>query len=83
MRDALSKQLSDAKVDSKAVCVGLWKSKDKQTLRKVFRGPKGGIYTQTAAGTKIAPEEWEPMEEAEVDDKMAAHEAWKAASPSK
>ena len=63
--------------------VGLWTSKDKQTVRKVFRGPKGGIYTQTAAGTKISPEEWAEMDEAEAGRRIAAHEEWKAASPTK
>eukprot|EP00964_Phaeocystis_antarctica_P106746 scaffold71553_cov71-Phaeocystis_antarctica.AAC.1 len=32
--EELTKQLRGAKVDSKHACVGLWTSKDKQTVRK-------------------------------------------------
>ena len=82
--EELTKQLRGAKVDSKHACVGLWTSKDKQTVRKVLRGPKKGIYTQTEAGTKMFnPEDWVEMPEAEADIRIAAHENWKASSPTK
>ena len=81
--EELTKQLSGAKV-SKPECVGLWTSKDQQTVRKVLRGPKNGIYTQTEAGTKMFnPEDWVEMTEAEADRRIAAHEEWKASSPTK
>ena len=65
--------------------IGLYKTKDKQTVRAVFKGPKGGIYTKTPSGSRSRPknEDWEPMEEAEVKQRIAQHEAWKSASPSK
>ena len=81
--NALTKQVGKLNVKPEDTVVGLWTSKDKQTVRKVFRGPKGGIYTQTAAGTKISPEEWAEMDEAEAGRRIAAHEEWKAASPTK
>ena len=84
--DALTKKVGklNVKVDSKHECVGLWTSKDKQTVRKVLRGPKKGIYTQTEAGTKMFnPEDWVEMPEAEADIRIAAHENWKASSPTK
>ena len=65
--------------------IGLYKTKDKQAVRAVFKGPKGGIYTKTPSGSRSRPknEDWEPMEEAEVKQRIAQHEAWKSASPSK
>ena len=83
--DALTKQLRKVKVDSKDVCVGLYKTKDKQTVRKVYQGPMGGIYTETKGGSKPKPDDadWEQMTEAEADRRIAAHEEWKASSPTK
>jgi hypothetical protein len=81
--EQIEELMGKLKVKAADTVVGLWTSKDKQTVRKVFRGPKGGIYTQTAAGTKISPEEWAEMDEAEAGRRIAAHEEWKAASPTK
>ena len=81
--EQIEELMGKLKVKSGDTVVGLWTSKDKQTVRKVFRGPKGGIYTQTAAGTKISPDEWAEMDEAEACRRIAAHEEWKAASPTK
>jgi len=81
--EQIEELMGKLKVKSGDTVVGLWTSKDKQTVRKVFRGPKRGIYTQTAAGTKISPDEWAEMDEAEACRRIAAHEEWKAASPTK
>ena len=83
--EELTKELRAAKVDSKAECVGLWTSKDKQTVRKVYQGPKGGIHTVTKGDSKVKPDDadWERMPEAEADRRIAAHEEWKASSPTK
>ena len=67
-----------------AECVGVWKSKDKNTLRKVYKGPKNGIYMLTPSKVTITKtSDWEPLDESEVDERIAAHEAWKQASPTK
>ena len=46
-----------------AVCVGVWKSKDKHTVRKVFKGPKNGIYMLTPSKVFLTNADWEPMDE--------------------
>ena len=81
--EELTKQLSAAKVDSKDKCAGLWTSKDGNTVRKVFEGPKGRKYYLTAAGTKVTTEEYKVMPEAEADRRIAEHQAWKASAPAK
>ena len=47
--EELTKQLGKVKVKAQpnAECVGLWTSKDKQTVRKVFAGPRGGFHMLT------------------------------------
>ena len=83
--EELTKQLRAAKVDSKAECVGLYTTKDKQTVRKVYEGRLGGIYTESKGGSKAKPDDadWVRMTEAEADLRVAAHEEWKASSPTK
>ena len=83
--EELTKQLSAAKVDSKDKCAGVWTSKDKNTVRKVYEGPKGRKYYVTASGTKVTVTkgDWEAMDESEADKRIAAHEAWKLSSPTK
>ena len=83
--EELTKKLSAARVDSKAECIGLYTTKDKQTVRKVYQGPMGGIYTETKGGSKSKPDaaDWERMTEADADIRIAAHENWKASSPTK
>ena len=73
----------EAKADSKII--GLHTSKDKKKVRSVFKGPKGGVFIMTPGGhrTQVEATEYEPMEEAEVNERIAAHEAWLASSPTK
>ena len=65
--------------------IGLHTSKDKKKVRSVFKGPKGGVFIMTPGGhrTQVEATEYEPMEEAEVNERIAAHEAWLASSPTK
>ena len=83
--EELTKQLRAAKLNSKHECVGLYTTKKKDDVRKVYLGPMGGIYTETKGGSKPKPDDadWERMPEAEVDRRIAAHEEWKASSPTK
>ena len=83
--EELTKKLSAARVDSKAECIGLYTTKDKQTVRKVYEGRLGGIYTESKGGSKSKPDDadWVRMTEAEADLRVAAHEEWKASSPTK
>ena len=65
--------------------IGLHTSKDKQKVRAVFKGPKDGVFIITPGGnrTRVEDGEYEPMDEAEVNKRIEAHEAWLASSPTK
>ena len=66
-----------------APCAGLWTSKDKQTLRKVFAGPRGGFHMLTPSKMTLKIGEFEETTEAKAERRIAAHEEWKASSPTK
>ena len=54
--------------------------------QRVFdEGRLGGIYTESKGGSKSKPDaaDWVRMTEAEADLRVAAHEEWKASSPTK
>ena len=65
--------------------IGLHISKDKKKVREVFKGPKDGVFIITPGGnrTRVEDGEYEPMDEAEVNKRIEAHEAWLASSPTK
>ena len=73
----------NVKEQPNAPCVGLWTSKDKNTVRKVFAGPRGGYHMLTPSKVTLKIGEFEKMDESEADKRIAAHEAWKASSPTK
>ena len=66
-----------------APCAGLWTSKDKQTVRKVFAGPRGGFHMLTPSKVTLKIGDWQDVTEAEAERRIAAHEEWKASSPTK
>jgi len=57
--------------------VGLWTSHNKKVVRKVFEGTNQGCYYKTDTGNKIYldDDEWVVMSEADVEKRIAAHEA--------
>ena len=75
--EELTKALGKTKVGTGPPVVGLWTSHNKKVVRKVFEGPNDGCYYKTNTGNKIYldPDEWDEMSEANVEKRIAAHEA--------
>ena len=71
-------------VSADITVVGLHTSVDKKKVRAVFMGPKGGTYILTdKAKTVVKDGDYEPMDKAEVNKRIEAHDAWLASSPTK
>ena len=69
-------------VSADITVVGLHTSVDKKKVRAVFMGPKGGTYILTEkAKTVVKDGDYEPMDKAEVNKRIEAHDAWLASSP--
>ena len=75
--EELTEQLNMTKVGTGPPVVGLWTSHNKKVVRKVFEGPNEGCYYKTDTGNKIYldGDEWVVMSEADVEKRIAAHEA--------
>ena len=81
----VKKRISSHKaVSADITVVGLHTSVDKKKVRAVFMGPKGGTYILTdKAKTVVKDGDYEPMDKAEVNKRIEAHDAWLASSPTK
>ena len=75
--EELRKAFDKTKVSTGPPVVGLWTSHNKKVVRKVFEGTNQGCYYKTDTGNKIYldDDEWVVMSEADVEKRIAAHEA--------
>ena len=82
--EELTKQLGNVKVKAEDKIVGLYGNKDGTIVRAVYQGADKGNYTKNPGGGKrylktTDADNWVPMDEDTVKERVAAHDAKMAA----